>query len=264
MFSPSRALRFSARSAEPLPYIHELTHLYNMGVRPRRGELIMIAGRAGSAKSSFVLWLAMKMRLRTLYFSADMSPWQASIRLAAAQAEVTIDEVERALSDGSFVEQERLPIHFCFDSSPTLDDMDAEMDAYLEAWGQYPELVIVDNLRNVDAMHENEYGGQNLVLDYLHGLTRSTGAAVCVLHHTQIAVGTREPNAPQPRWAIKNKVDELPELILTLGLDPDTNVFQLACVKQRMGRQDIEAKNRAALQADLTRNLFSLRAVGWY
>lgn len=262
MFTPSRALRYSARSAEPLPYIHELSALYGMGVRPRRGELIMVAGRAGSAKSSFALWLTMKMELPTLYFSADMNPWQASVRLRAAQTGLTIEEVERE-DPATAVDVPALPIHFCFDSSPTLDDMDAELDAYLEAWGQWPSVVVCDNLRNVDALHENEYGGQNLVLDYLHGMTRLTGAAVFVLHHTQLAVGTKEPNAPQPRWAIKNKVDELPELILTLGLDPDTNIFQLACVKQRMGKQDIEGQTRAALQADLSRNLFLVRHGFW-
>lgn len=263
MFSPARALRYSAKSAEPLPYVHELAALYDLGVKPRRGELIMVAGRAGSAKSSFALWLTMRMQLRTLYFSADMNPWQASIRLAAAQSEMTVDEVEGSLSDGTYVPADPLPIHFCFDASPTLDDMDEELDAYLEAWNRWPELVVVDNLRNVDALHENEYGGQNFVLDHLHGMTRTTGAAVIVLHHTQIAVGTKDPGAPQPRWAIKNKVDELPELILTLGLDAETNLFQIACVKQRMGKQDIEAGHRATLQADLSRNLFRTRVGFW-
>lgn len=261
MFTPARALRYSAKSAEPLPYIHELSALYELGVKPRRGELVMVAGRSGSAKSAFMLWLAMRWELRTLYFSADMNPWQASIRLAAAQSEKTIDEIEQA--DEPYEPATALPIHFCFDSSPTLDDMDCELDAYLEAWGKHPELVIVDNLRNVDALHENEYGGQNFVLDHLHGMTRSTGAAVFVLHHTQIAVGTKEPAAPQPRWAIKNKVDELPELILTLGLDAETNLFQIACVKQRMGKQDMEGTNRATLQADLSRNVFRQRIGFW-
>jgi hypothetical protein len=235
VFSPTRALHYSAQSAEPLPFIPELNALYGLGVKLRRGELVMWAGRSGSAKSSFALWLAMKWALPTLYFSADMSPWQASVRLAAAQQGKTITEIEGELSEGTFVPGEALPIQFAFDSSPTLDDMEDELDAYVEAWGRWPELIFVDNLRNVDAMHDNEYGGQNFVLDWMHGITRKTGAGLHVLHHTQLAVNTREPFAPQPRWAIKNKVDELPETILTLGLDPESNVFQIACTKQRMG-----------------------------
>lgn len=247
--------------------MHELNALYALGVKPRRGELIMIAGRSGSAKSSFALWWTMRMAqeagTRTLYFSADMSPWQASVRLAASQSGITIEEVERGLADGTFEPPPALPVHFCFDSSPNLKDIYEELDAYVEAWGAWPEHIVVDNLRNVDAEHDNEYGGQNLVLDHLHGMTRQTGAAVTVLHHTQLLVGTKEPYSPQPRWALKNKVDELAELILMLGLNPDTNEFEMACAKQRMGKQDIEAKTRATLMADLSRNTFSVRQGFW-
>lgn len=223
----------------------------------------MIAGRSGSAKSSFALWLVMKMELRTLYYSADMSPWQASVRLAASQKAMTIDEIEVGLADGSFEPPAALPVQFCFDSSPNLRDIYDEMDAYVEAWGKYPELIVVDNLKNCDAESDGEYGGQNLILDHLHGITRQTGAAVIVLHHTQLAVGTKDPFSPQPRWAIKNNVDELPNLILQLGLNPDTNEFQIACTKQSTGAQDIEGKKTATLMADLSRNTFGVRQGFW-
>lgn len=224
----------------------------------------MVAGRSGHMKSLFTLWLVRQMGVRTLYYSADMNAWQASVRLTAGQLGITTDEVEMSLADGSFYEPPpALPLHFCFDSNPTLDDIEDELDAYVEAWGDYPELIVVDNLKNVDSQHEGEYGGQNFVLDFLHGVTRQTGAACIVLHHTQIGVSTKKPFEPQPRWAIKNNVDELPELILTVGHNEDNGLYGIAAVKCRMAKQDMAAENPIYIQADPTHCTFRERVGFW-
>lgn len=199
----------------------------------------MVAGQPGAGKSAFALWLAQRMNARTLYFSADMDAHTAVTRLAALLTGFTVDEVSTALSGPGFgYFEEALQdsnIQFCFDSGPTLQDIADEIDAYVELWDSFPEVIVIDNAMNVEAEMGEEHAGLRLIFKELHRLARETGAGVVVLHHTREEAS---PFVPQQRAAIQGKVAQLPERILTVALDMNEGSFLFAPVKNRGGKQD--------------------------
>jgi len=254
MLTASRALH-KAKDATPLPVVAELQALHELGVLPRLGQMLMIVGQPGAGKSTFALWYAFKLGLPTLYFSADMAAHTAITRLGALSTGLTVSAVSDAIEYGGleYIQEELdgSPIQWCFDSSPSLQDIADELDSYVELWDAYPKIIIVDNAMNVEGASGEDVGGIRFVLQELHRLARETGCAVLVLHHAREEGNPLEPSA---REKIQGKVAQLPELILTVALDGEQ--FKIAPVKNRNGYQDPSGKNCRRLLADPERATF--------
>lgn len=257
MLNAARSLSLHAESGRELPRVSAFQKLYDMGCRPRHGEIIMIAGRSGTQKSGLALWWVAEMNLRTLYFSADMSAFTASSRLASMKTGETTEEVEAGMKFGG-VERQRyldalqdLKIQFSFGSPITWRGIDEEMEAYVELHNAYPEVVVVDNLMDFEG-GESDYTEQMAIFQGLTELARSTGATVIVLHHASDKgwAATSDPWSPPSRDQIKNGLSEKPELTLSVALDPQTLEYRIAVLKQRMGPCDPTGNRYALLRAD--------------
>ena len=249
MLTASRALTTAADS-EALPRVQELEQLHAYGFMPRRGQLLMVAGQPGAGKSTFTNWYAMRLGLPALIFSADQDSFTSITRLAAAMTGYTIDNVSQAVNSGGFGYFSDIlaesKIQFCFDSSPTLDDMADELSAYVELWDRYPDIIVVDNLLNIEAELGEEFAGLRLVAKELHRMARETNAAVIVVHHTR---EESDPSCTPSRREIQGKVAQLPERILTVAYNQDEGSFRIAPVKNRGGRQDPTGKQFFRLSA---------------
>jgi hypothetical protein len=252
VLTASRAFSAGTGSAEALPEVALLSQLHGWGVRPRRGQLMMIAGQPGSMKSTFAMWWAAAMNIRTLYISADMDCHTAASRLAAVlSGDTVVSVVEQMGGPGADFYAEHLNnsrLQFAFDPSPTLDDIADELDAQVEAFDSFPDLIVCDNLMNIEAEAGESYQGMLAIMDELHRMGRFTKSAVWVLHHTTEG-GTNDPRFPQPRRDIQGKVTQLPEIVLTVALDPQSNIFRAAPVKVRSGRSDANARLYTQLRA---------------
>lgn len=267
MLDAARSLDLSADTAPELPRVPDLADLYSLGggsgVRPRQGEMVMIAGRSGSQKSGFALWWCSQMNLPTLYFSADMTARQASIRLACSRLERATEEVEEMLAAGGerAVEVRKalrpLKITFSFGSPITWGAVESELDAWVEIFGAYPKVIVIDNLMDMQG-GEADYQAQMTLMQDLHALSRMTEATVMVLHHASDKTwdATNAPGIPPSRRDIKGGLSEKPELILTLGLDPHNRRLNIACVKQRMGPSDLSGGTWATLEVIPEMTLF--------
>jgi hypothetical protein len=261
MLTPSRSLALHAGSGTELPKVPGLNALYGAGVKPRHGEVIMIAGRGGTQKSGLALWYVSQMNLPTVYFSADMSPMQASIRLVCSTMGQTTLEVERGIADGftdvyqSYLKDSQ--ITFSFGMPLRFEAVDREMDAYVELHDRFPEVVVFDNLMDFDGA-DSEYSAQMEVMSSASGFARDTGASVIVLHHASDKTWSArdDPWAPPNRAEIKNGLVEKAELALTVALDAHTLDYRIACVKQRMGPSDPTARSFVTLTADPARTQF--------
>ena len=251
MLSLTRALATSGTAGEALPTVfHKLDQA---GIRLRRGQLAMLASAPNSGKSLLALLMAIRMNVPTLYFSADTDAHDTIIRSAAHLTGQTMDEVERGMDVAEDWYLDRLTqldhIRFCFDPSPTVEDIDLEIRAYVEVMGELPALIVVDNLINVQCNDGDEFRGLRLVMQDLHHIARTTGSCVLVLHHV---TGEFDGSAePPPRRALHGKVSHLPELILTLAKNGE--FIGLACVKNRSGPADPQAKQSIWLNADYAR-----------
>jgi AAA domain len=262
MLTPARALALNAEAGRELPRVAALEALYQRGVKPRQGEVIMVAGRPGAQKSGFALFLAAEMRLPTLYLSADMSAFQASSRIASMYTGLSTEAVERLWLDGG-AGRERIDkaiqhaahITFSF-GSITWPGVDAELESWIELHNSYPEVIVIDNLMDIEGT-SSDYTAQMDAMQTISDLSRATGATIIVLHHaSDKAPRTKgQPWLPPARDEVKGGLAEKPELSLTVALDPRDCKFNIACVKQRMGPCDASAETYTTVQAipDLTR-----------
>ncbi|WP_432482552.1 AAA family ATPase [Kineococcus esterisolvens] len=259
MLTPGRSLALHAESGRELPRVEAFSGLYARGVRPRHGEVIMVAGRSGTQKSGFALFWAAQMNLPTLYFSADMSAFTASSRLASMFTGETTEQVEAGMASG---DRDRYlealadsKLTFAF-GSLSWERVDEEMAAYVELHNAYPEVIVFDNLMDFEGA-ESDYTEQMAVMQGATDLSRYTGATVIILHHASDKSwdARTDPWSPPSRDQVKGGLSEKPELSLSVALDPHTLEYRVACIKQRMGPSDPTANTYALMycQPDKTR-----------
>lgn len=253
MLTSARALMQSrASGGREFPRVPEFYDVYNLDWHPRYGELSMMCARSGQGKSTFALFAALRMGLKTLYFSGDMSPFQASVKVACAVQHKELDDVLEDLDgEGRDSTLSALPDNIVFRFGEiTFAAINRHIDAYVELYNEMPELIVVDNLMDMEGCSE-DYTAQMQAMQKLHNLNRETGCAVWVLAHMtdKGEKGRSSPMTPAPRSEIKNGLSEKPETILSLALNPHTEEMNVAIVKNRMGRQDASAQRYVALDA---------------
>jgi RecA-family ATPase len=214
--------------------------LESTGTRFLRGQLVLIAAGPGTGKSMVALCLALAARLPTLYFSADSDAFTQLQRSLSRLAGISLSTAATAiLNDGVGAFDDVLngvPIRFNYDASPSLDLIERLMEGYEEVHGEYPSLVVVDNLMNVQRDDEEDRDG---VLTYLHAMARETGACVIVLHH--VTGPHNDGDRPIPLSGVKDQVTAVPEMVLTLHKRHDEGQPDLLCVstvKNRGGSAD--------------------------
>lgn len=262
MISASRSAPRAAGAVDPLPHVPDLHDLYQMGVTLRRGQLIMVYGQPGSQKSGIVLWLCNEWNLPTLYFSADSSQTTMFSRLAGMRSDMASDEVLVAVHDGTdqSIQEDltRSKIAFVYEDAPTFDDIEAEIDAWVEAFDEHPAVLVIDNLIDVDpGVDGDDWQAWRQTLLWLKGLVRKTGITVIVTHHA--SESDTDPDWPAPRKAIQGKVSQTPETVLSVALVAENQVFRLSPVKTRDGRTEPQAKHGIELQAQPAKTRFTRR-----
>ena len=249
MLNLARAWSSSSGNATPLPEVWKT--LSAKDIKFRRGQVTMVAAAPNAGKSMLALVYAIKAGVRTLFFSADTDASTVTMRAAAALSQHAQNVVEESLRKNPHYYDEELSrmtnIEWVFDSSPTLDDMELEIKAYVELYGVMPELIVIDNLMNVVTDSENEWAALRSIMAELHDMARKTDACVMVLHHVSEASEYGSPTMPSPRRSIHGKVSQLPSIILTLGYDPTQSILRVAAVKNRFGKHTADGSDYGSL-----------------
>jgi hypothetical protein len=226
--------------------------LENAGIRLREGTVTFIAGVAGAMKTGLALYWVGRLGRPALYFSADSEPFEVLERCASMVSGDSMSQV-RANPSAYAEAVDSLPIRFCFEDSPTYDDLVLEVCAYAEVYGEFPKVIVIDNLMNLTGENENEWGAHRDHAKVIHKLTRVTKAKVIVLAH--MGEDKVDPSQnPQPRTKLQGKVSQLPKVILSLAFDGQ--VLKVAAVKNRFGPGDASGHTYAELYVDPTRNQF--------
>lgn len=262
MLTASRSLALNANSGRELPRVDAFSAIYARGVRPRHGEVIMVVGRSGTQKSGFALYWTAQMNLPTLYFSADMSAFTASARLASMVSGDTTEMVEAGMDAGGrhrarYLDAlDSLNMTFSFGAPIRWSRVDHELEAYIELHNAWPEVMVFDNLMDFEDA-EASYEVQMAVMSNVTDLARATGTTAIVLHHASDKTwdARTDPWSPPSRDQVKNGMSEKAELTLSVGLDPHSLHYKVACLKQRMGPSDPTAQSYATLlcQPEITR-----------
>src|SRR5674476_643068 len=254
MLSATRSAERAAESGRPLPEVPALYGLYHseFKCRPRRGQVTMIFGQPASQKSGFALWWTAQMNLPTLYFSADMAQHTAITRLGAILTGETVDQVSSGLES---IEANRYVealvdsnLRFCFDPDPTPGTITEELEAWVEMWDSFPEVIVIDNLMDMNVDSDSELMANKQMMLYAKSLARDTGAAIFILHHA--SENSSDPTEPAPRRAVMNKVSQSPEAILSVALDYKPGEFKIGVVKYRSGKCDPTGRTYVTLRCE--------------
>jgi len=246
MYSSVQSRRIRGSAGEPLPTVFQA--LDNAGTRFLRGQLSLVAAGPGTGKSVFALTLALQSGVNSMYFSADSDPATQVAREIAISAGWSIERATEAvlapeLPAEAYEKLSGLPIRFDFRASPSLDDIEGIMESYEEVYGDYPALIVVDNITNVrtdSSDSDDPFGGLESMMDYLHTMARETQAHVMGLHH--VTGPYNDGDKPIPLSGIKGQIGRVPELILTLHKTPDPlevmDTLHVSTVKNRGGKAD--------------------------
>jgi len=243
------AMKSKGTEGESLPTV--FPQLEQLGAHFRRGQLSLIAAAPGGGKSAVASQIALKMTydeyldegVPTLYFSADSDRGTLGVRLAAGVLNKSLTQVEELLDSGNaeaWAEVERALSHvwFNWDPAPSLHEIEKEIEAYVAVTGEYPHLIVVDNLKNLvpdqSGQRHEEYDS---IMEWLKILASETKAHVLVLHHV---TGMYENGIePIPLNGLLGKPGKACRLILTLYMvqrDPD--VMGMCIVKNSNGKAD--------------------------
>lgn len=263
----SLALRSSEDVGTALPGVFR--SLNDMGAKFRRGQLSLICGGPGTGKSAVAAFIATRMAygeydevpVPTLYFSADTDKRTLGNRIAASVSHMTVDETEELINKGhtgimSILEDNTNHIWFNWNNGPNLSDIQDEVEAFAHATGDWPHLIVIDNLKNVWVETSGD-GGEHVrydrVLDFLHELAGHTNAHVMVLHH--VTGFYEDGDKPIPMSGILGKVSKPFRLIITL-YRPNDGQIGLSIVKNSTGKMKPDGTLAVYLDLDLERQQF--------
>jgi hypothetical protein len=244
MYRASKAVTLAAKTGDPLPRVDFMQDMYAMGNEFLKGTVVMLAGMPAAMKSTFALNLVHKMGVPCLYFSADSDAATQLSRLAASILQEEHRSIRKAL-DGpgqgyyrSALEETK--VQFAFDSQPDAYDIENEISAWVELYDEYPEIIVIDNLRNIFVGESsNEHGGYKMIQQKLIDIARETGACVITMHHMKEG-GGRKATDPSPRSAVDGMVNQLPNQIISVARDGDE--FRGCVVKDREAPDHAEAE----------------------
>lgn len=261
------ALSQSENVGQALPDVFPT--LAKMGAKLRRGQLSLWAGGPGTGKSALASFIAAnagygdfnETGVPTLYFSADTDKRTLGNRITASVTKMTVDECEDLLLAGNKSTLKMLNdytshIWFNWNNGPNLDNIEDEIEAFAHVNGDWPHLIIIDNLKNVWIDTSGE-GGEHIrydrVLDYLHELAGLTNAHIMVLHH--VTGFYENGDEPIPLSGILGKVSKPFRLIITLHR-PNPEQIGLSIVKNSTGKMDPRGSLICYLGLDLSRQQF--------
>ena len=249
MQSLAKTLNQEGNRGEALPELFK--RFTENGIRFRRGGVCMIAGVPGSFKTMLTLALADDWKRPTLYFSNDSDETTVARRLIARRMRVDTDRVEEQMTKDPKWASAQLSgidhIKWNFSSNPTLPEIEEEIQAFMEMYGQPPEVVVVDVLMKVNYMEDSDLGSFTRIVDFLTSIARDYSACVILVHHASEAV---QGNPVPPRWAILQKIAQLPSLILNVAPQPWSGDLAICAVKNRNGKQDPSGKDYFTLRAN--------------
>lgn len=210
----------------------------------------MIAGPPGSMKTAFTLNIVKNIQVPTFYNSSDSDDFTMASRSLASLSGMTTDQAEEKVMSQDEEAYKTLKsmthVRWSFKSSPTIEHIIMENEAYCEIYGEYPHFTVVDIMMDIDCdgVAEQNYW---TVSALLKDLARDQQTCVLMVHHTSESA---KAGSPPPRSAIMGKANQLPAVILTLWGDSRAGTLDVAVVKNRFGPQDAMASHWFTMKAD--------------
>lgn len=239
-------MRGDAGVALPMPY----PSLEAKTIRIYRSQLTLIMGQGGSGKSILAQNLIARMGVPALAVLLDQDRLTAASRLVATVTGDHFLSVRGRIDEYVAVMHEQLGhIRTCF-KAEAIRDIEFQLDAYMQRYGEPPAVLLVDNLTNLCSGYDDEWAllrGLTLQLDEM---AREYGMAVIGCTHTS----DWDRYDPPPRKLLMGKVSQFPRLIISVGFNPLVDMsagnYKLAAVKNSSGESDLNAVQPIAMMCN--------------
>lgn len=176
-------------------------HHMNEHISLRTKELVMMAGAPGGGKSTVAVNMAIQMEVPLLYLAQD-SPASVLSRMVAIATQQETRKTFRAIADSDqrVVVAERMadvrPTLVFERGAQTLEDIKERVEALHEWLGEYPPIVVIDNL--IDMIIPGATHGDNTfyttALPYLKQMANEYNLTVIALHHVTRGGGRDNPH----------------------------------------------------------------------
>lgn len=248
-------MRARGAGGEPIPTGWKA--LDNAGIVFRRGQLVLIAAGPGTAKSALTLALTIQSGVPSMIFSADSDAFTQMTRSISMLTDIPLSESTVMVLEDNIPEDieesmSSVPLRIDYESSPSPEDIEEILEAYWELFGEYPTLIVIDNITNVSGVggEDDDYStGLEGLMDYLHSMARETAACVIGLHH--VTGPYNDGDKPIPLSGVKGQIARVPEMVLTLHkrkYDDETMILCVSGVKIRGGQPDPTGNTWAELE----------------
>jgi len=208
----------------PMPFPALEVH----GVAFRRGQVAIIGAAPGGGKTAFITNYAIAPKVAEsvaiLYLSPDSDIMTIGPRILGTMQAREVRNIFRDFARKGDEYRQHLDtakklkhIQWSFQAAPTYADIEDELRAYVAVHGHWPDMIILDNIRDVYAESSGD-GGEHqrhgATVDYFHELSRQTNSAVVLLHHL---TGIYEDSAiAPPLSALLGKIGKQARLVLNL------------------------------------------------
>jgi hypothetical protein len=191
-------------------------------------------------KSVFARNLAAKTQVSCLFFSADSDEYTVKTSVTGAltgqkMVDIALKSEDEAW-DRYFTEALRSTDHvdWCYNPDINLDFLTTRLQAYAEMYGEFPKLVVVDNLGDLVTEDGEEYAELRAICRELRKLARYSNSHILALHHAKGA--WEDGRKPITLGALLGNLGKVPENVLGLHWERE-GVVHLTVPKARGSRR---------------------------
>lgn len=217
-----------------------------------RGSVHVVAAAPGVGKSIFALKHAIEAKVPTLYICADTPRHITAIRAGQmlttnfkAVVEAQLEEEDSSIWE-AYTQADHIGAFYRSGISP--EEITLMIGAFAEIRGEFPWLVILDNLTNVSYEGDSESAAQKRIMAGLDTIAKDANICIVILVH--VSGNYKNGLIPIPQDGVMNKLSEYQHWTLTLTRSAFEGELLLACVKNRTGPADSSGNTRFALRAD--------------
>lgn len=220
--------------------------LANAGAYICKGQVTLIAGPPSGGKSLLVFNLITAMKVPTLAFLLDADELTASARFAGVVTAEDFLKIRDDIDAYRPVLAERVDHVRAHFFASDKDDIELQLEAYIQRYGLPPDLLVLDNLGNISSGFENEWSVIKAMILELDKLAKvNQMAVVATAHMTDV-----ETTSPLGRSKLLGKASQYPRVILSTAVDPYNNELRVAVVKASSGPSDVSALHPITLRAN--------------
>jgi hypothetical protein len=244
LLSLAQAVQMRGAAGTPLPVVYP--SLEAKTIRFYRSQLSLVIGQGGSGKSLLTANLIAKMGVPTLAILLDQDQLTAAARLIATMTGEPFLRIKDHIDEYDSVMLGELGHIQAAFKAATIADIQLQLDAYMQRYGEPPHVLLLDNAGNMASGYEDEWAILRALTLELDELARAYEMAVIACAHTT----DWDRHDPPPRRMLLGKVSQYPRLIVSVGFNTYTKEFKLAAVKNSSGEEDLNAVSPIVLSCD--------------